>query len=69
MRTKVTEGGLLVPKEFLQGMDEVEIRKDRTTIVITPVTAEDPIMQLGTQPITDEITDASLHHDRHIYSP
>jgi hypothetical protein len=67
MRTKVTEQGLLVPKELLQGIDEVEIRKEQHVILIVPIQEEDPILQLGTQPIADEVTDASVNHDRYVY--
>jgi len=28
----------------------------------------DPIFQLGTQPILDDVTDASINHDRYLYS-
>lgn len=28
---------------------------------------EDPILQLGTNPVDDEVSDASLNHDRYIY--
>jgi hypothetical protein len=28
---------------------------------------EDPILQLGTKPVDDEVSDASLNHDRYIY--
>lgn len=37
MKTKVTDEGILVPKELLEGMDEVEIHRQNGIIVITPV--------------------------------
>ena len=67
MKTKVTEQGVLVPKKFLKGIREVEIRKDNSVILVVPVT-EDPIFQLGSQPIMDDITDASERHDAYLYS-
>ena len=67
MKTKVTEQGVIVPKKFLKGVKEVEIRKDNGVILVVPIT-EDPIFALGSQPITDEITDASEHHDVYLYS-
>ena len=67
MKTKVTEQGVLVPKRFLKGIKEVEIRKDDSVILVVPV-IEDPILALGSQPIADEITDASEHHDTYLYS-
>jgi hypothetical protein len=67
MRMKVTEQGVVVPKRFLKGIKEVEIRKDKRGILVVPVT-EDPILALGSQPIADEITDASERHDTYLYS-
>ena len=68
MKTKVTKQGVVVPKKFLKGIKEVEIRKDNSVILVVPVT-EDPIFALGSQPIADDnITDASEHHDAYLYS-
>ena len=67
MKTKVTEQGVVVPKKFLKGIKEVEIRKDNSVILVVPVT-EDPIFELGSQPIADDIADASANHDAYIYS-
>ena len=67
MKTKVTEQGVLVPKKFLKGIKEVEIRKDNNVILVVPV-MEDPILGLGSQPVADEIRDASEHHDAYLYS-
>jgi len=50
---KVTEHGVLVPKRLLEGIDEVEIRKEQNVILIVPVVAGDPIFELGKQPIED----------------
>lgn len=67
MKTKVTEQGVIIPKKFLKGVKEVEIRKDNHLILVMPIT-EDPIFALGSQPITDDITDASENHDLYLYS-
>ncbi|MGH7960891.1 MAG: hypothetical protein ACRERD_03555 [Candidatus Binatia bacterium] len=67
MKMKVTEQGAIVPKKFLKGIKEVEIRKDNRGILVVPV-MEDPIFALGSQPIVDEIADASAHHDAYLYS-
>lgn len=66
MKTKVTEQGVIVPKKFLKGVKEVEIRKDDRVVLVVPVT-EDPIFALGSQPIADEVTDASEQHDAYLY--
>jgi hypothetical protein len=67
MRTEVTDQGLLIPKRFLEGIKEVEIRKENGLILIVPLPANDPILQLGQDPIDDDVTDASVEHDRYIY--
>ena len=67
MRTEVTDQGLLIPKQFLEGIKEVEIRKEKDRILVIPITSDDPILQLGRNPITDDVTDASVNHDRYIY--
>lgn len=67
MRTEVTDQGLLIPKRFLEGIQEVEIRKENGLILIVPVAPKDPILRLGQDPIDDDVTDASVAHDRYIY--
>lgn len=67
MRTKVTENGVLIPKVWLEGIDEVEIQKARDTIIVVPVQADDPILNLGKQPVVLDVEDASLNHDRYLY--
>ncbi|MBU1661217.1 MAG: hypothetical protein KKD28_07070 [Chloroflexi bacterium] len=69
MQTTVTEQGLLIPKEWLEGVDEVEIRKEQNFLLIVPIMSDDhPIFQLGIQPIVDDIEDASIHHDHYLYN-
>jgi len=43
---------------------EVVIRKQSNGLLVVPITMNDPILQLGTQPIADEVSDASTNHDR-----
>lgn len=66
MKTKVTDQGVIVPKKFLEGIKEVEIRKENNLVLVVPVT-DDPIFQLGSQPICEEIEDASENHDAYLY--
>jgi hypothetical protein len=47
MSTKVTEHGVLIPKQWFEGIDEVEIRKEQNIILVLPVTADGPILELG----------------------
>ena len=67
MKTKVTERGLLIPKELLEGFDEVEIRKQNHQLLIVAAPESDPILQLGREPVRADITDASTNHDRYLY--
>jgi len=67
MRTQVTEQGIFIPKQMLEGVKEVEIRKEKSVIVIVPISEEDPILQFGKEPIEDVVTDASVNHDKYIY--
>jgi len=68
MRTKVTEDGVLIPKMWLEGIDEVDIQKTQNMIIVVPVQVEDPILNLGKQPILLNMEDASLNHDRYLYN-
>ena len=65
MLTRVTEQGLCIPKELLAGMTDVEIRRENGFVIIAPV--EDPILHLGQDPLDDDITDASTHHDQYLH--
>ena len=70
MKSKVTEQGLLIPKHLLEGFDEVDIRRRNGAIVISPaspVSPDDPIFSLGKNPISLDIEDASVNHDKYIY--
>jgi virulence-associated protein VagC len=68
MRAKVTSQGVLIPKQWFEGIDEVEIRREQALIVIEPVDAEDPIFRLGAEPIVVDVDDASIHHDPYLTS-
>ncbi|HYO48977.1 MAG TPA: hypothetical protein VEW94_03915 [Chloroflexia bacterium] len=67
MKVKVTEQGVIVPKQMLEDFDEVEIRREDGFVLILPAADQDPIFQLGMDPIDDDITDASERHDEYIY--
>ena len=67
MKIKVTSKGVLIPKEFLDGVDEVEIRRDNGLILVIPVTKRDPIFDLGSDPVDIGLADASIHADKYIY--
>ena len=67
MKTKVTEKGVIIPKEFLEGVEEVEIRKADNLLVIVPTVKSDPILALGQHPVKCGIPDASERHDKYLY--
>lgn len=67
MKAKVTEQGVLIPRQLLEGVKEVEIRQN--AIIVVPVANEDPIPDLGQQPFVSDVDDASANHDRHLYGP
>ena len=68
MRARVTESGLLIPKDLLAGFDEVEIRQEPHKITIVP-TSDDPIRNLGRTPLDARETDVSERHDEYLYRP
>lgn len=65
------------------GSEEVEIFEEPGRVLISPATAspeaslgrvgerpdgqEDPILLMGEDPVDDEVTDASVNHDRYLY--
>ncbi len=67
MRLKVTEKGVVIPKEFLEGIQAVEIRRENDQIILTPTAEEDPIWGLGAEPTSLGISDAAENHDRYLY--
>jgi len=68
-KVQVADDGVLIPKQLLAGVQEVEIRKEQHVIFIVPMVVEDPILQLGAYPIMGEVTDAAEHHDQYLYQP
>ncbi|MGD0515944.1 MAG: hypothetical protein ABSA26_00275 [Thermoguttaceae bacterium] len=66
MKSKVSNLELPIPDEWLEGVVEVEIRREKDAIVIIPVREEDPILALGRQPVRLGLTDASTNHDAYL---
>jgi hypothetical protein len=67
MRAKVTNEGLVIPLDLLEGHKEVEIRKEGDHILILLSPEVDPILGLGSEPVECGAPDASEHHDSYIY--
>lgn len=69
MIAKVTEQGVLLPRELFPGVLEVEVEKIDGKVMVVPIPPGDALFELGTDPVEDEITDASTDHDRYLYGP
>lgn len=67
MRSKVTDQGVTLPKQWFQGVAEVEIRREDDRVVIVPVRGDDPITRLGENPVDVDVDDAAASHDRYLY--
>lgn len=67
MRATVTEQGITIPRELLEGVKEVDIQKEDNKISVIPILSDDPIMLLGKHPVTCGLTDAAVNHDKYIY--
>lgn len=68
MQATVTEKGIVIPKEFLEGINKVEIVREGDRIVIVPVVQEDPLWNIGSEPVTCGTPDASQNLDQHLYN-
>jgi hypothetical protein len=66
MKTRVTELGVVIPKDWLPNVEEVEVHRKDGEIVVTPLPAADPILGLGRALVTFDVTDASVNHDRYL---
>ncbi len=76
IKTKVTAQGVLIPRQLLEGIEEVEIKKENDVITIMPTeqmnsngsgSQLDPIWDLGENPVECGISDASERHDKYLY--
>ncbi len=67
MKAKVTEEGVLIPKEMLEGIPggEVEIRKEPGRLLVLP--AEDPVLAFGENPVHTGTHDGARDRDRYLY--
>lgn len=67
MKSKVTQRGVVVPKKMLEGAKEVELRKEGSRVLVIPLVEDDPILGLGSDPVTCDAANASEDHDRYLY--
>jgi hypothetical protein len=67
MKLPVTDRGLLIPKELLGKIDEVEVTIQGDQIIITLGKDQPSIWDLGSDPVECDVTDAAIDHDRYLY--
>lgn len=68
MKLKVTDSGVVIPRDMLPDVDEVDVRMEGTLLVLTPIRdVNDPIWAMGDDPVTCGLPDASENHDRYLY--
>jgi len=67
MKARVTEEGVVIPKKFLKGIKEVEIRQEGRIVVVLPKTKEDALFKIGSNPVPCNAPDASENLDNYLY--
>ncbi|MBI1810842.1 MAG: hypothetical protein HYR78_02710 [Nitrospirae bacterium] len=68
MKAAVKQNGLLIPRKFLKGIKEADIKREKDKIVILPTRLEeDPIFALGSRPGHSGLKNASVNHDAYLY--
>lgn len=68
MKLKVTDSGVVIPREMFPGVEEVDVRTEGGLIVLTPLRdANDPIWEMGGDPVTVGLPEAPEDHDRYLY--
>jgi hypothetical protein len=66
MRTKVSENGVLIPKDLLTGITEVDIRKKNGVIIVSPAGKNDSMDDIGKEPVAYGTPDASEDLEEHL---
>jgi len=51
MKFKVTEQGVVIPKDFLKGVEEVEISQENNIIFVSVTNQTEPIFEMGMNPV------------------
>ncbi len=67
VKVRVTEKGVVIPKRFLKGVKEVEIRQEGNVVIVFPKSKEDSLFKLGRNPIPCDTPDASENLDEYLY--
>jgi len=64
IKAKVSGKGVVIPLKLLEGVEEVEIRKENGLFVVIPTIKNDPILEMGKHPVICGVSDASENHDQ-----
>ena len=68
MKVKVTPAGIVIPREMLPDVDEVEVRIEGGVVVIVTARGnDDPILGLGRDPVDCGVPDGAANHDEYLY--
>ncbi len=68
VKLKVTDSGVVIPRDMLPDVEEVDVRLEGSVVVLTPLKAtNDPIWEMGSDPVDCGLPDASENHDRYLY--
>lgn len=67
MKTKVTENGVTIPKQWFEGVTNVVIQKEQDVITISPISDNDPVFEIGKHSVQTDVDDASTNHDDYLY--
>lgn len=68
MKAVVTSKGVVIPRKMLGNAKVVEIRREKSRVIVQPMDETDPIRNLGKKPVKLGIPDASVNTDRYLYS-
>jgi hypothetical protein len=67
MKLKVTAAGVLIPKELLGELEEVELTQEQGKIILATVQPSHSIWQLGANPVECDVDDLAVNHDAYLY--
>lgn len=68
MKLKVTQEGVMIPKELLGESEEIEITQQQDKLIITTVHKKPSIWDLGKNPVECDISDGAINHDKYLYN-
>lgn len=68
MKLKVTDVDVVIARDLLPDVEEVDVRMEGDLIVLTPLRdTNDPIWEMGDDPVSAGLSDASENHDGYLY--